>query len=302
MNKDLIHYIYYSYEENGRGYIGSRTCQCNPQEDVYFGSYKDKTFQPTAKIILATCKTKEERYQLEYFYQKMHNVVENPHFANRAFQTQSGFSRLGLLNSPESRRKMSESRRNRPSGMKGKKHSEETKSKIANSLRGVPCPQRATTWTEERRRAHSKNLTGKKGVQHTQETINKIREKLSIPVAIKNIKTEEVKEFSSQKEAAKYLNVRQGVISDLYRKKRKLIKNWGLSDKNKNFVLKNLDAKTNFKKVKILNVETGKIVALKSVTEAAQVLKVCASSISKIMRGRKLRGYVLAPETALQDS
>jgi hypothetical protein len=36
------HYVYYSYEEYGRGYIGSRSCSCLPQEDRnYFGSFTD---------------------------------------------------------------------------------------------------------------------------------------------------------------------------------------------------------------------------------------------------------------------
>ncbi len=47
------HYVYYSYEEWGRGYIGSRTCKCHAKDDVkYFGSFLDKTFNPTQKIIL----------------------------------------------------------------------------------------------------------------------------------------------------------------------------------------------------------------------------------------------------------
>lgn len=45
-------YVYYSYEEFGRGYIGKRECKCLPEEDIkYFGSYKDKSFRPTKKII-----------------------------------------------------------------------------------------------------------------------------------------------------------------------------------------------------------------------------------------------------------
>ena len=47
------HYTYYSYEEWGRGYFGSRSCDCLPEEDInYFGSFKDKNFKPTQKIIL----------------------------------------------------------------------------------------------------------------------------------------------------------------------------------------------------------------------------------------------------------
>jgi len=51
-NKEY-HYTYYSYEEWGRGYFGSRSCECLPEEDFkYLGSFKDKTFKPTQKIIL----------------------------------------------------------------------------------------------------------------------------------------------------------------------------------------------------------------------------------------------------------
>ena len=47
------HYVYYSYEEWGRGYIGCRTCSCLPSEDKkYFGSFKDKSFYPTNKMEL----------------------------------------------------------------------------------------------------------------------------------------------------------------------------------------------------------------------------------------------------------
>jgi hypothetical protein len=35
------------------GYFGSRSCDCLPEEDIkYFGSFRDKNFHPTQKIIL----------------------------------------------------------------------------------------------------------------------------------------------------------------------------------------------------------------------------------------------------------
>jgi hypothetical protein len=52
MSNDTIknYYVYYSYELWGRGYIGKRECMCLPEEDVkYFGSFTDKTFEPTEK-------------------------------------------------------------------------------------------------------------------------------------------------------------------------------------------------------------------------------------------------------------
>lgn len=86
------HYIYYSYEEWGRGYIGKRSCKCKPEEDVrYFGSYRDKTFKPTQKIILETYDTAEEALDAEIKLQRFFKVVENSHFANQAYQTSTKF-------------------------------------------------------------------------------------------------------------------------------------------------------------------------------------------------------------------
>ena len=87
------HYVYYSYEEYGRGYFGSRTCKCLPEQDVkYVGSFYDKTFKPTQKIILKDdYSTREEAYADEIILQQYYKVVENPHFANRAYQTSTKF-------------------------------------------------------------------------------------------------------------------------------------------------------------------------------------------------------------------
>jgi hypothetical protein len=87
------YYTYYSYEEWGMGYFGSRKCYCLPKEDIkYFGSSKDKSFKPTQKIILKSdYATREEAYADEIILQQYYKVVENPHFANRAYQTSTKF-------------------------------------------------------------------------------------------------------------------------------------------------------------------------------------------------------------------
>ena len=67
-------YVYYSYEEYGRGYIGKRECKCLPEEDIsYFGSFHDKTFRPTQKIILETFDNVEEALGAECV---LHNFYE----------------------------------------------------------------------------------------------------------------------------------------------------------------------------------------------------------------------------------
>ena len=87
------YYTYYSYEEWGRGYIGSRGCECLPEEDIrYFGSYSDKTFHPTEKIILGIYETREEAIAAEIILHNFYDVANNPHFVNKAKQTSTKFS------------------------------------------------------------------------------------------------------------------------------------------------------------------------------------------------------------------
>jgi hypothetical protein len=108
----MNHYTYYSYEEFGRGYIGKRSCKCSPEEDVrYFGSYTDKTFKPTQKIILETYDTATEAIADEIKLQHFFKVVLNTHFANQVYQTSTKFqgtsetARKALITyTPEKRR------------------------------------------------------------------------------------------------------------------------------------------------------------------------------------------------------
>jgi hypothetical protein len=89
MSNDIIKYfyVYYSYEPWGRGYIGKRECECLPEEDVkYFGSYMDKTFNPTEKIVIDIFNTRKEAYIAEAKLHKFYNVKNNPHFANQTNQ------------------------------------------------------------------------------------------------------------------------------------------------------------------------------------------------------------------------
>jgi hypothetical protein len=170
------HYTYYSYEEWGRGYFGSRTCRCLPEKDVkYFGSFKDKTFKPTKKIILKDdYATREEAYVDEIILQEYYKVVENPHFANRSYQNSTKFyytQRLCGENNPmygrnhteETKRKMSRVR-------KGRKFSKEHRDNIAKSLTGKVRPEEVRKKMGDTRRSRSSIYPNK----HSQETKNKM--------------------------------------------------------------------------------------------------------------------------------
>jgi len=110
----MFYYTYYSYEEFGRGYIGSRQCKCLPEEDVkYFGSYTDKTFKPTHKIILETYNIREEALIDEVKLHEFYDVHKNPHFANQAKLTSEKFYVNWDALSIEQRSKISKQRSER---------------------------------------------------------------------------------------------------------------------------------------------------------------------------------------------
>jgi hypothetical protein len=91
-----IYYVYYSYEQWGRGYIGYRKCEYKkgytPETEPYWGTYSDKSYKPTEKIILFQNLTQEEALEIEIYLHAFYNIDKNNHFANKAKQTSVGFN------------------------------------------------------------------------------------------------------------------------------------------------------------------------------------------------------------------
>ncbi len=90
-----FHTVYLSFEAgpDGRNYIGKHTT--SDPYDAYLGSSLDPTFLPVGKIILGVFRTAESATAAEIQWQKVMNVVQDPTFANRAFQTATGFDTTG---------------------------------------------------------------------------------------------------------------------------------------------------------------------------------------------------------------
>ena len=181
-------YIYYSYEEFGRGYIGSRGCKCLPEEDFkYYGSFHDKTFKPTQKIIIGVYESRKDAYEVEILLHEFYDVARNPHFANRCKALTTGFTvegvpiNKGIKKSDEFRKLISESNKRRivsdetrkklSDNQKGRKHSEETKRKVGAASKG-------RQHTEEYKKKKSLEVNGEKnpmyGGTHTPEAREKI--------------------------------------------------------------------------------------------------------------------------------
>jgi hypothetical protein len=183
------HYTYYSYEEWGRGYIGCRKCKCLPEEDMnYFGSFTDKTFKPTQKIIFKSdYSTREEAIQDEIILQRFFQVVENANFANKAYQTSTKFDttgtiswRKGVIGKYTAWNKgltvEDERVEKYTSKRKGKKRSEQAIKNVSEALKnlGNNHPSRQP----ERKKHQSEVLKGKptwiKGKKHKEETKSKM--------------------------------------------------------------------------------------------------------------------------------
>jgi len=157
-------YVYYSYEEYGRGYIGKRECKCLPEEDIkYFGSYTDKTFTPTQKIIIETFNTAEEAYFAEKILQEFYQVDKNPHFANIYIHRSEKFCNNG---NEIVRKKIS-------SALTVIKRSEETKLKISQAKKGTIVKEETKNIISEKTK---ERIPPNKGKKHSEETKRKISE------------------------------------------------------------------------------------------------------------------------------
>lgn len=135
----IIHYVYYSYEPYGRGYIGKHKLDLStgltPKTDNYYGSFLDKSFRPTKKIILEIFHTESEAYETERIYQELFDVIHNINFANRSIQKSTGFyfDRTGISHDESTKKRISDT-------MKKKRQNPESVEKYSKIFDGVKNP------------------------------------------------------------------------------------------------------------------------------------------------------------------
>lgn len=94
----MNHYVYKIEYTTNKGYIGCRSCTCDPADDTaYIGSSKHTPNDKLkVKKILKVFNTRENALAYESFLHKLRNVAVNENYYNQAVQTSTKFSSQGL--------------------------------------------------------------------------------------------------------------------------------------------------------------------------------------------------------------
>jgi hypothetical protein len=159
----MYHYTYMLEVKNPTDsrfrYIGVRSCDVPPEEDVYFGSCRPfKKWQSEhgtnyiEKIILARWGSRKDALSHEILLHDCFDVGRNPEFWNQAKQKVIGFDTTGVPLSQEAKLKKSLKTKGRPkspehrekirAALKGKPKSEEHKRKVSVTKTGMPSPMK----------------------------------------------------------------------------------------------------------------------------------------------------------------
>lgn len=206
------HYVYYSYEEWGRGYIGVRSSSVPPEVDTdYFGSFTDKSFKPTKKIIIAVFSTREEAAKAEIMLHDFFDVHLNEHFANKAKAHSTKFW-YGRPRTSAEKQKISKA-------LSGRKVPRDVIERTASKMRGR---KQHKEWVEKR----TSKLRGKKRTEEQRKKISDSHKgitnpNLYKPVTLINNKTKEVLRFESQQRAVDTLDLLQSNFCSMIAGRRK---------------------------------------------------------------------------------
>jgi len=135
----MRHYVYVTKGECGRRYIGVRSCECDPKEDLYMGSHKDREYSPVEKQIWSEFETREDAANAEASLHELFDVAVNPYFANRCKALPNGFNILGTswgTHSDEAKEQMRQQKLGERNPQYGKTTSQKQKDSVSRAWKG----------------------------------------------------------------------------------------------------------------------------------------------------------------------
>lgn len=112
MQQNKFHYTYLLLDNNGKMYIGARSCIVHPIDDNYWSSSKYVLNAITKGIkfnkqILSIWNTRKEAINHEILLHEIFDVAKNQSFYNKAKQTSTKFDTTGFVFSEEQKLKIS---------------------------------------------------------------------------------------------------------------------------------------------------------------------------------------------------
>jgi len=131
------HYVYeITNITNGMAYIGVRSCNCKPEEDIgikYFSSSTDEAFIQEQKTtdnfeykVLQVFRTRKEAADLEIQLHEKYNIAVNKNYYNLCKQANGYPDRTGIPHSDALKKHWSATRKGKNNAMFGRHHTEES--------------------------------------------------------------------------------------------------------------------------------------------------------------------------------
>lgn len=215
-------------------YIGCRSCDTHPNEDVDYNSsskhVKAMTYVSIDKIVLDIFDTRESALKEEIRLHYLHDVGVNPLYVNKAKQTSTKFDTTGISfpksreaiakivefhkgrkRSPETCKKIGDSLRGRSNANKGKKRSIEHCVKMSRLLKGRPG-NKDFRHTEESKKKMSESSKGKLHTEETKRKISNILKNTKLGhenPAARAVRCAELdKKFNTVTDATKFINAK----------------------------------------------------------------------------------------------
>jgi hypothetical protein len=165
------HYVYLTCDStDGRLYWGVRSCKCQPEDDPYFGSHCDDTYNPDLKWVWNTFPTREEAENAEQLLLKLFNSVDSPTFANLSSAQWKQWTWVGSHHTPQTRDLLSKQKTGKGNPQYGKPQTQKQKDAVRRASTGR---RDSPTTTKKKQLAQKENARlNKRGtsVYHNPET------------------------------------------------------------------------------------------------------------------------------------